>query len=304
MATYHLSVHTIGRSAGRSATAAAAYRAGEALTDARTGEHHDYTRKQGVLHCEILLPGGGMIERSTLWNAIELHHKRGDAVLAREVEVSLPIELSPAQRQTLVVGFARELAERYSVAADVALHAPRSVTDRTLEKNPHQHVETDPTTGRRHNGNWHAHILLSACHVSPTGELGKKAVALDPIHCQRAKIANLADSQRGRWAERVNAALERAGHAQRIDHRSHAERGLETLPGTHLGPAAAGCERRTGEPSAVRIRCEREASERLASAKEAGDLERQRHALDRSILDLSGDLRAALGRRKDSCVNE
>src|SRR3546814_1528895 len=50
MASFHLAVKAIGRSAGRSATAAAAYRAGVEITDERTGLVHDYTRKQGVEH--------------------------------------------------------------------------------------------------------------------------------------------------------------------------------------------------------------------------------------------------------------
>src|SRR3546814_19076774 len=56
MASFHLAVTTIGRSAGRSATAAAAYRAGVEITDERTGLVHDYTRKQGVAHKAIVLP--------------------------------------------------------------------------------------------------------------------------------------------------------------------------------------------------------------------------------------------------------
>lgn len=297
MAIYHLSAKPISRAQGRSATGAAAYRAGVEITDERTGLVHDYTRKGGVLHSELILPGGGTADRAEFWNGIEAHHKRGDAVLVREVEISLPTELTPEQRQALAVGYARELADRYGVAADVALHAPRTVTDRELEKNPDQYHETDPETGRRHNGNWHAHIMLSACHVQPDGTLGKKAVELDPIHCQRAKIENMADRERARWGELANAALERHGHEARIDHRSHAERGIEAEPSQHLGPQAHGYERRTGQPSAKRIQQEQEAAERLARAKALGDLERQGKALDRSIIDLSGDMRGALQER-------
>jgi len=267
------------------------------ITDERTGLVHDYTRKGGVLHSELILPGGGTADRAEFWNGIEAHHKRGDAVLVREVEISLPTELTAEQRQALAVGYARELADRYGVAADVALHAPRTVTDRELEKNPDQYHETDPETGRRHNGNWHAHIMLSACHVQPDGTLGKKAVELDPIHCQRAKIENMADRERARWGELANAALERHGHEARIDHRSHAERGIEAEPSQHLGPQAHGYERRTGQPSAKRIQQEQEAAERLARAKALGELERQGKALDRGIIDLSGDMRAALRER-------
>lgn len=234
----------ISRSSGRSATAAAAYRAGEEITDERTGEVHDYTRKAGVLHSEIILPEGGTADRSEFWNAIEKHHKRGDAVLSREVEVALPTILTKEERQALAVAFARELADRYGVAVDVALHAPRTVTDKDLERNPDKYHETDPETGRRHNGNWHAHIMLSACHVSPTGELGKKAVQLDPIHCQRAKIENMADRERPRWAQLANGALERAGYSQRIDHRSLEAQGINREPTKHLGPAASALERR------------------------------------------------------------
>lgn len=105
MAIYHLSMKSISRSAGRSATAAAAYRAGEEITDERTGQVHDYKRHQGVQYAETILPGGAAVERAEFWNRIEVHHKRGDAVLAREVEVSLPAELSSGERQALAKGF-------------------------------------------------------------------------------------------------------------------------------------------------------------------------------------------------------
>lgn len=297
MAIYHLSAKPISRAQGRSATGAAAYRAGVEITDERTGLVHDYSRKRGVLHSELILPGGATADRAAFWNRIEAHHKRGDAVLVREIEISLPTELSVEQRQALAVGYARELADRYGVAADVALHAPRPVTDRDLEKTPNQRWEIDPDTGRRHNGNWHAHIMLSACHVAPDGTLGKKAVELDPIHCQRAKIENMADRERARWCDLANAALERHGHEARIDHRSHAVRGIEAEPTPHLGPAASGYERRTGKPSRKRQDFDQEAAERLARAREAGELERQGQTLDRSIIDTTGDLRAALRER-------
>lgn len=292
MATYHLCAKPISRSAGRSSTAAAAYRAGAEITDERTGQVHDYSKKSGVLFTKIVLPEGDTVDRAAFWNSVETHHKRGDAVLAREVEVSLPTELTPEQRQALAVGYARELADRYGVAADLALHAPRTVTDKELAANPAMYHETD-AIGRRHNGNWHAHIMLSACYVSPTGALGKKAVELDPIHCQRAKIENMTERERGRWAELVNGALERAGHSQRIDHRSNKERGIEATPSQHLGPAAAGLERRTGQPSRKRQGWEQDAAERLAKAKTAGELERQARQVERGIIDLSGDLSAA-----------
>lgn len=56
MALYHLTVSQIRRSAGQSAIAAAAYRAGECLYSDYYGEYSDYTRKGGVICSEILLP--------------------------------------------------------------------------------------------------------------------------------------------------------------------------------------------------------------------------------------------------------
>lgn len=298
MAIYHLSVKAISRSKGRSATAAAAYRSGVAITDERTGEIHDYTKKKGVLYSELILPNGETYDRAEFWNSVEKHHKRGDAVLVREVEVALPAELTPEQRKELAVGFARELAERYNVAADVALHAPHPLTSRDLKNNPDQYHEIDPETGKKHNGNWHAHIMLSACHVAQDGTLGKKAVELDPIHCQRAKIENIADRERVRWSELSNAMLEKSGHDSRVDHRSLKDQGIEREPTQHLGVAATGYERRTGEPSRRREDAETYAAERLKDTKEMQELEQEIRDLERSIIANSADLSAAIAERE------
>lgn len=271
MAIYHLTAKHVSRKDGRSSTAAAAYRAGCKIVDQRTGEVHDYTKKRGVMHSEIILPGGGSMDRSALWSGVEKHHKRGDAVPAREVEISLPSELPAEQRQALALAFARELAEKYGVAVDVALHEPRTVTDRDLEKKPNQHWEIDPVTGRRHNGNWHAHILMTACSMDENGKLGKKVEVLDPVHCQRAKIPNLAERERPRWAEIENAALAAAGVSARVDHRSHEARGIEEAPSVHLGPAASAYERRTGEKSEARKRREAALEAKAAELAEVND---------------------------------
>lgn len=269
MAIYHFSAKAMRRAAGKSVTAAAAYRSGSLIVDARSGIEHDYTRKKGVLHSELILPNGGTAGRSEFWNAVEAHHKRKDAVLCREVEVSLPKELSAEQRQELAISYAKHLVDRYSVAADVCLHAPGTVTDRDLEKNPELHYETDPETGRKHNGNWHAHILLSACYVNDDGTLGKKAVELDPIHCQRNKVQNFVDLQREYWADFVNAALKRNKIAVSVDHRSLDDQGIvDRDPTRHLGPSATGYERRTGGKSKKRRDAETGAKERERISKE------------------------------------
>ena len=101
MAIYHLSAKVIGRKAGRSSVAAAAYRSGGRLRDERQGIEHDYSRKGGVVHAEILAPETApdwMRDRDRLWNAVEVVERRRDAQLAREIEVSCEKESTSRYR--------------------------------------------------------------------------------------------------------------------------------------------------------------------------------------------------------------
>ena len=281
MAIYHLSVKAISRSAGRSATAAAAYRAGCSIVDERTGQTHDYTRKGGVESADIVLPDGApewATDRAKLWNAAELSEKRKDACVAREVEVALPSELSPAERRWLALDFARDMANREGCAVDVAIHAPGKEGD---------------------NRNHHAHILRTTRKVEVDG-MGAK---LDTEKAGRKRSEDL-EAVRARWAEMTNERLSENGIAARVDHRSLSAQGIDREPTKHLGPAASGYERRTGQPSDKRIQQEREALERLARAKALGELERQSRQSDRLILDLSGDLSAAMAERDALAVQQ
>src|SRR3546814_19771043 len=111
MASFHLAVKAIGRSAGRSATAAAAYRAGVEITDERTGLVHDYTRKQGVEHSELMLPTDApewAADRERLWTAAELAETRKNATVARDYETALPGQVAAAQPRGEAVGLPRE----------------------------------------------------------------------------------------------------------------------------------------------------------------------------------------------------
>jgi len=197
MASYHLDVKTIRRAQGRSATAAAAYRAGERIACDRYGVEHDYTRKGGVLHAEIIAPDTApewVSDRAALWNAAEASEVRKNSVVAREWEVALPHELSDAERRDLALGFARGLVERYGVAADVAIHAP--------------HREGDQR-------NHHAHILTTTRRMGPEG-LEEKTRELDVKQTSSKEVTAMRES----WAGMQNDALERAGDAERVDHRS------------------------------------------------------------------------------------
>jgi len=270
MAIYHLSVKAISRSAGRSATAAAAYRAGAEITDTRTGEVHDYTRKRGIVSADLVLPAGApewAADRSALWNAAEHAERRKDACVAREYEVALPSELPADARRQLALDFAQEMADREGCAVDVAIHEPSRGGD---------------------NRNHHAHIMRTTRKVEAEG-LGAK---LDTEKAGRNRAADL-ESVRASWAELTNKHLRQHGIKATVDHRSLKAQGIDREPTQHLGPTATAIERRTGQPSRKRQDFEQDIAERLARAKEAGELERQGQMLERSIFDLSGNLEAA-----------
>src|SRR5260370_9037807 len=129
---FFMQISSVARAAGRRATVAAAYRAGERLRDERSGELINYGRRRDVLHTEIFLPGqfdglpvSWARSRQKLWNTAEHAEKRHNARVAREYQVSLPAELNAGQRIALARAFSRHLAERYKEAVDLAGHEPR-----------------------------------------------------------------------------------------------------------------------------------------------------------------------------------
>ncbi len=212
-AIFIMNAQIIGRSAGRTATGAAAYRAGERIVDERTGQVYDYTRRRGESEAQIFSPAGSpawVQVRSQLWNAVEKAERRADAQVAREIMVAFPIELSKEQQRELIAGYVQEQFVVRGMVADVAIH-----------RNP---------------GNPHAHIMLTMREMGPDGLSSKKN--------RDWNKPELLMTWREEWAAHANRALERAGRSERIDHRSLAEQGSEKLPQVHLGPDAAALERR------------------------------------------------------------
>ncbi|WP_158006277.1 MobQ family relaxase, partial [Acidithiobacillus thiooxidans] len=231
MAIYHASTKPIARSAGRSAVAAAAYRAGVELVDARTGLVHDYTRKGGVELTEILTPDGLGAERNALWDAAELAEKRKDARTAREWIVALPAELDAGQRTDLARDFAQALVARYGVAADLAVHAPDREGD---HRNHHAHLLT--TTRQFSRAPDGGLVLGAKAHI----ELSDKARRERGL----GAAADEVKAVRELWEHTANAALERSGIDARIDARSLQAQGMDREATQHLGPAASEMERR------------------------------------------------------------
>jgi hypothetical protein len=149
VAIYHLSCKIIGRSAGRSAVAAAAYRAGVSIENTFDGEVHDYSQKGGVVYSKIFLPENAPPEyadRATLWNAVENAEKSVNAQLAREIEIALPAELTLSEQIKLAEDYVKRNFVSQGMCADIAVHDKR-------DGNPHAHIMLTmrPMTAR---GTW------------------------------------------------------------------------------------------------------------------------------------------------------
>jgi MobA/MobL family len=219
LAIFFMQISSVARAAGRRATAAAAYRSGERIRDERSGDSFNHSRRRDILHTEIFLPSqfdqvpvAWARNRERLWNTAEHAEKRHNARVAREFQVTLPAELDAVRRVALARTYARELADRYRVAVDLAVHEPRP--------------DGDP----RH---FHAHLLMTTREVTPAG-LGAKA-GLD-MHSSERRRRGLTDhrqefiSVRERWATLTNEALREANVDARVDHRSLAAQGIDREP--------------------------------------------------------------------------
>ena len=217
MAIYRLSAQIVKRSDGRSATAAAAYRAGVNIPDERTGLVFDYTRRCGVTYSEILAPPEtpqSMLDRVALWNAVEAAESRRDAQLAREIELALPHELTPSERLDLARDFVSQEFVARGMIADLNLHRPDRRGDRR---------------------NHHAHVMLALRPIAGEG-FGPKV--------RDWNDTTMLEHWREAWADAVNHALACHGHSVRVDHRSYADRGLALEPEPKMGPIATAIERR------------------------------------------------------------
>ena len=241
IAIYHCSIKIVSRGKGKSAVAAAAYRSGEKLTNEWDGLTHDYTKKGGVVHSEILLPAHAppaFSDRSTLWNSVELSEKSNNAQLAREVEIALPVELSREEQARLVREYCSSQFVSKGMIADFNLH----------------------DTG---GGNPHAHILLT---MRPLDEKGawlpksKKEYVLDengekirlPSGRYKTRKVDLVDWNnrenaevwRRAWADLANEFLAQNNRPERIDHRSYERQGIDQIPTVHVGVSATQMEKK------------------------------------------------------------
>lgn len=243
MAIAHFSVSIVSRGDGRSAVLSAAYRHCAKMDYEREARTIDYTRKEGLLHEEFVLPADAPLwarkliaDRSVsgaseaFWNKVEAFEKRIDAQLAKDVTIALPLELTPKQNVALV----RDFVEKHILSKGM-------VSDWVYHDNP---------------GNPHIHLMTTLRPLTEDGFGPKKVAAIgedgQPLRNTAGKIVYelwAGDNEdfnafRDAWFERQNHHLALNGIAMMVDGRSFEKQGIELRPTIHLGVGAKAIERK------------------------------------------------------------
>ena len=244
IALFHFHVTQIKRSAGQSAVASAAYRAGEKLHSEYYGEISDYTRKGGVICSEILLPSHAPSEytdRETLWNAVEKAERGKKAQLAYSFDIALQNEFSMQENIDLARQFLLEQFVSRGMVVDFAVHSPDK--EDGCISNPHFHVmcpirpiEPDGKWGNKQRREYvldeHGERILDEAgnyvfNAVPTTDWGSP---------------DTLEHWRQAWAELCNAKFAEKGLDCQIDHRSYERQGIEQIPTVHEGPSVRAME--------------------------------------------------------------
>ena len=239
MSLFHFHVTQIKRSAGQSAVACAAYRAGEKLYSEYYGEVSDFTHKGGVVCSEVVLPSHAPPEyrdRATLWNAVEKAERGKKAQLAYSFDIALQNEFSLKENVALARQFISEQLVSCGMIADFAVHQPDKENDGI--QNPHFHILC-PIRPIEPDGKWGSK-QRRVYRQDEDGNriLGKDGKPLfDAVPTTDRGAPETLEQWRSAWADLVNAKFAEKGLECRIDHRSNLRRGLDELPTIHEGVA-------------------------------------------------------------------
>ena len=237
----HFDVKIIQRSKRQSAVASAAYQSGERLFSEYDQKQKYYSHKSEIVHTEIMLPPHAPPEyadRNTLWNAAEAIEKQWNSQLARRFVLAIPRELPRSQYADLIRDYCREFFVSKGMIADFAIHDKG-------DGNPHAHILLT-MRAMDEQGKW----LPKSRKVYDLDENGER-IRLPSGRYKTHKVDLTGWNDKGNallwrkaWADISNAYLERAGHPERIDYRSNAERGIDELPTVHMGVAACQMEKK------------------------------------------------------------
>ena len=202
---------------------------------AREGEYaHRREKGEALEACEAgNMPLWAQANPLEFWRAADAH-ERANGTTYREMEIALPRELSAAQRIELVRAFVtEELGDRH--AYQWAIHTPQAADG---GEQPHAHlmfserqrdgIERDPEQYfKRYNAK---NPERGGARKGYGPHAGQTLTAAE----RKADLVAL----RSRWEAMCNAHLERAGLAERIDMRSHAERQTGQVPERKQLPSA------------------------------------------------------------------
>jgi hypothetical protein len=237
----HLTTHT--RSQGHSAVAGAAYRLGLKLTDARTGETHDFRKRklgEEIVRAVTVAPTDSpawATNPQELWNRVEASEKRKDSQVAHDYRVPIPFGLTDIEAGDLAEELARFISDELDVPVSVGLHRDADRDALGLVKAPDKQ-------------GFHAHLYF------PTRALEVGAVEGDATEGRTGfgpKLTMLSNKREASawveyfnatWGERCNDYLARAGQPEVIDHRSYKRQGVDVIPQPKMGVSAAAMERR------------------------------------------------------------
>lgn len=217
MTIYHFHARIIGRGAGRSVVAAAAWQNACRLRDERLGQFSDFGGRRKVTWCGLVLPVDAPVaylDRETLWNAVEAAEVRKDAQLARQFDVAIPDEFDLADAVATLRRFAEQVLVQEGFATDLTL------------------IESgEAATGKRHHG-----YVLTPTRPLIDGRFGRKLREWNT----RKRLVEV----RAAWANLLNEKLAERGIDTRVDHRSNKDRGIQVEPGEHVGIVATQIVRR------------------------------------------------------------
>lgn len=248
MAIFYVRASIIKKGKGKSAIASAAYQSGEKLYDTQLGKTFHYTGKEEIVYEEILLPATAPEEyknREILWNSVEEQNHRSNSRYARQFVIAVPNEWN--QEETLI---------------NCRQFIQESFVDRGMIVDWAYHEKSD---------NHHIHVMCTTRRVKPDGsfepmekkdyeldEKGERIPIIDSVtgeqkvrirerngYRSEEKLWKRVSVQTNDWNSRkflkqvkqewANICNFRLSESQRIDPRSHQERGLETLPMLHEG---------------------------------------------------------------------
>ena len=239
----HFNVSITQRSRGQSAVAGAAYQSGDKLFSEYDQKYKDYSRKQGIVYTEIMLPPNAPPEfanRETLWNAAEEIEKQWNSQLARRLVLALPREVPAAQYPQMVRDYCNEFFVSKGMCCDFAIHDPDPPGH-----NPHCHIMLT-MRALDGQGKW----LPKSRKVYDLDENGERIrLPSGNWKCHKESTVDwneqtYCEQWRHGWEVIQNRYLEIADRPERVDLRSYERQGLDTVPTVHMGPAVTQMERR------------------------------------------------------------